>query len=132
MSAPTIDELVAVHERKSRKAAQLFALLRDPDVADIVALLRNGASSASSANGSQEQHGLRNVIRSLYPVLGKHFTSNDVVVSLQEQGFDFGKRNPKSAVRDQLYALSQPGLNELKIVSEGKGGKPNIYEVVGR
>ncbi len=66
---------------------------------------------------------LRDEIRALKQQLPSRFTTLDVLQKLQKYPFN---RDPKSAVRDAIYELTNN--EELRIVKPGKGGKPNILE----
>jgi hypothetical protein len=66
---------------------------------------------------------LREEIRALRGHLPSRFTSIDVLHKLRNFPFS---ADPKSSVRDAIYELTKKG--ELKIVTPGKGGKPNTLE----
>jgi hypothetical protein len=126
------DEVTALAERTSKKAAQLALLLRDPDLAHIVARLSNGSSAGQSAlpQVPAEAGGVREAIRSIYAMLPERFTSVDVFELLKQQSYPFTSKDAMSSIRDQLYALCSSKINEIRVVKKGKGGKPNFYGLV--
>ena len=128
MNTHRIDEVMAFWERKSKKAVQLFALLRDPDLADVVEALKNGSAPPKPESPLLEHSGLRETIRALLPAMPETFTSGDVLEVLLGERYPFGERDAKSAIRDQLYELTK--LGEIRVVKKGKGGKPNVLQRV--
>lgn len=130
------DEVIALAERKSKKAAQLASLLRDPDLADIVNRLTGNGNGAiprpsSSSRVPAVAGGVREAVRKLYPMLPERFTSTDVFELLAQESYEFKSSDPMSSIRDALFALCHK-LKEVKIVTEGKGGQPNVYQLVIR
>lgn len=133
--ASDVDQIVKlapqVEKRRAEKVAQFLELIRDPDLASYVNLLRNGdASLTRSANATQHGfkngNGLREAIRSIHGVLPPRFTASQILEHLQHRNFKFAAKDPGSAIRDALYILKRDG--ELKIAVAGKGGKENQYE----
>jgi len=147
---PSTEELVnkilrrwdAVQANRRQKIVDaLNSLLRDPDAALVLPeILHTGEldlapdeSAARSREGAHEEQGqrrrrnLRESIRQLTGQLPARFTIAEVTQKLKEQQFSFKRSDPEKSVRDALYKL-QDGA--LRVVEEGKGGRPNVYEFV--
>lgn len=74
--------------------------------------------------GPPNTNGLRDAIRAT-----KGATARFTVEKMHEQlhDFSFGSgADPVKAIRDALYVLVKK--RELRIVTKGKGGRPNVYE----
>lgn len=129
-----LEQVIEAEERRAEKVADLFDLLRDPDLADIVLKLIGGAqATALNCNGSGQSEspgGLRGVIRAL-GALPPKFTTVDVRKQLVSQHYDFKDADPKVAIRDALYTLSREGSGQaFRIVTPSRAGSLNEYERV--
>ena len=133
-----IDELVETAQRKARKVEQFIALLRDPDIADLVTELTREASTEASRNTtatnghavSTFSPSLTPQIRQLAPALPNRFTVNMLVDLLKRENFKF-TRDPLEAVRDAVYFLARGENRIFEIVEQGRGGNPSFYEYIG-
>ncbi len=142
MTHPTSDLITLLEEREHRRAAKLrqfFALLRDPDIspdiADVVASLRNGNGAAHKPAqavedaGAKPTGGIRDTIRQIAGNLPPRFDWTHVDEQMQRVSFDFGKTAPKQAIVDALYVMSRPDESPVfRQVTKGRAGKPNTYE----
>lgn len=124
-----------VEKRRAEKVATFLELLRDPDLAAYVALLRNGQHpqhsqqtkpSFTAPPGFKTGNGIQKTVLGL--VLPERFTADDVLRGLQEGGFAFTGKDHKAAVRDALTALTRGEAPSFRIAHKGEGGKLNIYE----
>jgi len=86
---------------------------------------RNGASRNQSRRVAPNTTGLKHAVVGLS--LPPKFDVKTVVEALRAKHFDFGKRDPKAAVRDCLYGLANEGL--VRVIEYGTGGKQSIYEI---
>jgi hypothetical protein len=132
-----IDTMMEAEERRAEKVQELIALMRDPDVADFVAKLFGEPISATPAQPvSPNGQGLKlpdsltltPAIRFIASGITGRFKVSDLAKKLQGGGFDFGERKPETAVRDAVYLLCRGENPIFRVVEEGKGGQPNIYE----
>jgi hypothetical protein len=132
--------LMQAEERRAEKVQELNALLQDPDIADYVAKLfgdqpvpHGMTPPAANTNGNANGQKLKNLtltpaIRFISPSLPSRFTVDDIAQKMQQDGFDFGSREPRVAVRDAVYLLCRGDSPIFRVATEGTGGKPNIYE----
>lgn len=139
--ANEIKQIVKEAEQlRAKRVDMLLELWLAPDMAPVVALLRNGHSPQPEpepepvkmrvrrnvASGSHANSGLRDAIRALRDRLPT-FTPDDVLKALMESGFDsMGPRNPKDAIRDTLRRLCE--RKEIRKKKRGKGGAQNVYQ----
>jgi hypothetical protein len=125
-------QVAQVDKRIAEKKAQLMQLLRDPELAPYLAALRNGHQPPPSTQkpltppaGFKNGNGIRVSIEKLS--LPNRFSNSHVEEGLTAANFRFGS-DPKRAVRDAMYDLSHGDDASFRIVTRGRGGKPNIYE----
>lgn len=131
-------DLMRAEERRADKVQELNALLQDPDIADYVEKLLGEQSvphraAVPAGNGNGNSQKLQNLtltpaIRFISPSLPSRFTVDDIAKKMQEDGFDFGGREPRIAVRDAVYVLCRGENPIFRVATVGTGGKPNIYE----
>ncbi|HEV2322756.1 MAG TPA: hypothetical protein VGS10_02275 [Terracidiphilus sp.] len=121
-----------VEKRRADKVARFVELLRDPELATYVSLLRNGSpehapglAAFDSPTAFKRGNGIREVIVTLN--LPDKFTSEDVLAQLEQRSFPFSSKDHKGAVRDALFKLARGEKSPFRIVTKGAGGKPNIY-----
>jgi len=136
-----VSRLDKIQAERKKKLEIFKSLLRDPDIALVLSeALRTGdlgsgqvvsvdldRESEGQGQRRQRQQGLRESIRQLAGQLPERFTIDEVTEKLKDQRFSFKRSDPEKSVRDALYKL-QDGT--LRVVEEGKGGKPNVYEFV--
>ena|ERR1700739_4104279 len=122
-----------VERRRAEKVAKFLELLRDPDLAAYVAILRSGeqpeppkGAGFTPPIGFKNGNGIRDAIRGL--TLPARFTSDEILKALEEIGFPFSSKDHKSAVRDAVYKLTTGTTPEFRKFRTGKGGHPNVYE----
>lgn len=133
--------LVEKAERqRAEKVAKFLELLRDPDLASLVALLRHGSQQEGTGTlfvsaapfvppvGFKNGNGIRDAIRGL--ALPARFTCDDVVTALKQENFEFTSNDPRKTVRDSLYVMSQGDSPEFRRVRGGVGGQVGVYERV--
>lgn len=125
--------LEKAEKQRAEKVAKFLELLRDPDLASLVALLRNGnrhefvsAAPFIPPVGFKNGNGIRDAIRAL--TLPAQFTCDDVVAALKQEDFEFSSSDPRKTVRDALYVLSQSETPEFRRVRGGVGGQIGVYE----
>ncbi|MGH9512458.1 MAG: hypothetical protein ACRD2U_10020 [Terriglobales bacterium] len=133
-----LESIMQAEERRAEKVQELNALLQDPDLADYVAKLfgepLTGISSQpAQAPANVNGHKLKSLtltpaLKFIADSLPKRFLVPEVVKTMQEGGFNFGKRNPVPAVRDSLYLLCRGEKPIFRVAIKGEGGKPNTYE----
>ena len=133
-----IDELVATAQRKAQKVEQFIALLKDPDIADLVAELTGERMSVLVPEHPHNGHvpnsyipSVTAAIRALAPHLPRPFTIPVLVDTLKRQSFTFS-RPPLEAVRDAVYFLARGKNPIFSVVEQGTGGKLSKYEYVGK
>ncbi len=144
-----IAQIFEFEERRAKKIESLAALLRDPELKDVVARLVGEAQSPppqqvpTSAVAPLPRPGKRRKsqpyskgvtakLRSIGPQLPRPFTVPDVVDFLAGAKFQFPQnRVPKEAVRDALYFMVKDG-DTYRIVEQGGAGKHSKYEYVGK
>jgi hypothetical protein len=121
-----------VEKQRAEKVAKFLELLRDPDLATYVALLRNGEQPERAKQpfiaptGFKSGNGIQKTVASL--TLPEQFTGEDVLRALEEAKFVFSSKDHKGAVRDALSSLTRGETPKFRIVHKGEGGKPNFYE----
>jgi hypothetical protein len=126
MAVTNLETLIQEKERaREAKIRNLLALWRDPELASVVALLKNGHSHEAPAN--EGYRSIRGAIIALAGRLPQRFTARDALTVLKEAGFQSKAKDQVGAVRDALYTLHNKE-NKIKIVKKAEGESPNIYE----
>jgi hypothetical protein len=130
-----VTEFLQSEERRVKKVESLIALLRDPEMTDVVNKLFGEAPTMPvSPNGNGHHHtvprGITAAIRASGPRLPKPFTIHDVVQLLTADGFQFS-RTPIDMVRDTLYFVVREPESKFKVIESGRGGRLSQYEYVG-
>lgn len=134
-----LEALMRAEERRAEKVQELNALLQDPDISDYVsklfgeplAVMPKPASHAANGNGNGSKLAHLTVtpaVRVIADLLPNRFLIQDAVKTMQDGGFDFGKRDPVPAVRDAVYLLCRGEKPIFRVAVKGEGGKPNQYE----
>jgi len=123
-------------EDRAQKLQALASLLKDPSLDDVVSklfgdtpILRATAIPARYRNPHSSTATLTEAIRGIASELPQPFTATDAVRQLKERQFVF-RRPALDAVRDALYRLTHGKSRALRIVQEGKAGKPNRYALI--
>lgn len=143
-----IAQIFEFEERRAKKVESLAALLRDPELRDVVTRLIGEAQSSapprpatsamlprskpSKRRKSQPySKGVTAKLRAIGPKLPRPFTVPDVVEFLAGANFQFPpNRVPKEAVRDALYFMVKDG-DTYRVVEQGGAGKHGKYEYAG-
>jgi hypothetical protein len=136
-----VEQAEQVERQRREKIDAFFRLVRDPDLAAQVALIRNGHSAPPlerpksqkkrkqprRAAGFRNGNGIQSAVAGL--ALPERFTVQTVLDQLRAGNFEFASKDPRGAVRDAVFALSKEGSTNqrFKIVERPKGGQPNIY-----
>lgn len=132
-----IENAAQVADRKAKKAAAFAAMLRDPDLADLVGSLLDGSNSGieprrpAATNG--ERPGVRDAIRKLldddeHPFFEMRRFDSDNVKNFLDDLYGKDAYSAK-AIRDAMYHLSEGTKTPaLKKAYTGKGGRTNEYE----
>jgi hypothetical protein len=125
-----------VEKEHAAKVAKFWELVRDPELAAHVAIVRNGHQQTGVVTvsaapfvppvGFKNGNGIRDAIRAL--ALPARFTCDDVVTALKQENFEFSSSDPRKTVRDSLYVLSQSESPEFRRVRGGVGGQVGVYE----
>jgi len=131
LSVEQVDQ--QIRERKTRRAALDKQIVELQAVrAVILKYGRNGTSrnpvphqKEKSRRVAPNSTGLKHAVVGLS--LPPKFDVKTVVEALRAKHFDFGKRDPKAAVRDCLYGLADEGL--LRVIEQGTGGRQSTYEI---
>jgi hypothetical protein len=142
-----ISQIFEFEERRAKKVESLKALLRDPELKDVVALLIGEVQSplpqqpvqartpspkpAKRRKSQPYSNGVTAKLRSIGPKLPRPFVVPDAVGFLLGEGFQFPpQRVPKEAVRDALYFMVKDN-DTYRIVERGGAGKLGKYEYMG-
>jgi hypothetical protein len=129
-------EFLQSEERRAKKVESLIALLRDPEMSEVVDKLFGEApqmpAMPTNGNGHHAQlpKGMTAAIRAIGPRLPKPFTIHDVVQLLTAEGFEF-TRNPIDMVRDTIYFVVREEGSKFKVIESGRGGRLSQYEYLG-
>jgi hypothetical protein len=139
-----LEEFVEQQERRRQKIATLLDLLRDPDLADVVAKLveetpRPNAEAINVAtNGNGNGHhvaavaglpsGATEAIRMLGPYLPRPFTIHDVIEQLDARGYKYARDKKADVVRDAIYFMMRGKNNPFRVVKRGEHGALSTYE----
>jgi hypothetical protein len=131
-----VEKVERAEKERADKVARFLEMLRDPDLAGCVAVLRNGNHQPEPAKiasfippaGFKNGNGIREAVRSL--ALPARFTADDVHAALEAQQFEFASGDHRAAARDALYSLTKGDAPTFRKVRSGAGGLPNVYERV--
>jgi hypothetical protein len=144
-----IAQIFEFEERRAKKVESLAALLRDPELKDVVSRLIGEAQlsppqqvpkpaipprskPSKRRKGQPSSAGVTAKLRSIGPQLPRPFMVPDVVELLAGANFHFPpNRVPKEAVRDALYFMVKDG-DTYRVVEQGGAGKHGKYEFIGK
>lgn len=93
----------------------------------------NGHHESSAATNHRSEFratGLTSAVRAFVESAKGPFSISDATASLKNSGFRFTAASPRIAVSAPIRAMHTNG--ELRLVREGKGNAPNLYEFAGR
>jgi hypothetical protein len=132
-----VEEVLASEERRAKKVETLVALLRDPDLSDVVARLvaenpqthsPNGNGNGNSRRPGPNPNGVTAKLRGAASRLPKPFVVADAVNLLTADGFEF-PRNAYASVRDALYFMVRDH-DTFRIAQKAKGKRPQKYQAI--
>jgi hypothetical protein len=144
-----IAQIFEFEERRAKKVESLAALLRDPELRDVVSRLIGEAQSPAPQplptpaitprprpnkrrKSQPYSSGVTAKLRSIGPQLPRPFTVPDVVDFLAGANLQFPpNRVPKEAVRDALYFMVKDN-DTYRLVEQGGAGKHGKYEFVAK
>ena len=135
--ANRLEKLISERERvREIKKNNLLALWRDPELAGIVEVLKNGhlgspteqQEPTKAVPAKRPSGSIRQAIIGLAESLPKQFTARNILETLQHNGYRFKASDRIGAVRDALLALGKDG--EVRIVQKAAGESPNVFEWV--
>jgi len=131
---PPINEIEAVILERERarevKVKNLLALWRDPELAEIVALLENGPIQGSQQRLEPQKlpEGIKQAIMAMAhsDQVPKRFSPRQVLGALERNGFEIKARDPIGSVRDALCVLKHDA--KVRLVEKAHGENPNKFE----
>jgi hypothetical protein len=130
-----IEQVLESEQRRAKKVETLLALLRDPELSDVVGRLidetpRPQAVAAKNGHLALVPGEISAALRAVGPKLLRGFTIHDAVRVLAEQGYAF-TRKPTDQVRDSLYFLVREDQPIFRVLEAGRAGKLSTYEYAG-
>lgn len=139
--ANRFEEVLESEQRKAKKIEALYALIRDPDLAEIVKKLQGESQPSvvrAAANGhhrppvkSASEGNITAAVRELGPRLPKPFTVDDILKTLESDKFPFRREDHLDAVRDAIYFIVRKPNSPYRIVEQGVAGSISKYEFTG-
>jgi hypothetical protein len=130
-----IEQLLESEQRRAKKVETLLALLRDPEISDVVARLLDETprpvTIKPSSNGQLQvaPGAITQALRAVGPKLPNPFTIHDAVDVLTKDGFKF-TRKPTDQVRDSLYFIVREPDTRFHVLEAGRAGRLSQYAYV--
>lgn len=127
-----IEQLLESEQRRAKKVETLLALLRDPEIGDVVQRLLDETPRPNTTKPPRNGHlqvppgAITHALRTVGPKLPNPFTIHDAVDVLTRDGFKF-TRKATDQVRDSLYFIVREANTNFRVVEAGRAGKLSQY-----